>query len=300
MEQLPIFARAAAEEYFKSKLVTGVAHGASSFSNTARLEFENGKRAFLKYSEELGPGSYSAEAAGLRELRKQDAILVPEVLIVEDREDCLIRFLLLEFFDVVRPSAAAEVALGRNLASLHRATTERFGLESDNFIGANPQRNGWLPSWAEFFIERRLRPQFEMGEGRGWLDRSKRELFRSATEVVRDLLADHRPSPSLLHGDLWGGNVLWCVAGPVLIDPACYYGDRECDLAFTEMFGGFSTDFYRSYHEAWPLPDGYFARKVIYNWYHLLNHANLFGGGYISESVSVAKDICASSRRKSL
>jgi protein-ribulosamine 3-kinase len=155
------------------------------------------------------------------------------------------------------------------LASLHRQTGPRFGWHRDNYIGLAPQINGWRDDWAEFFIECRLRPQFERAGLKG--------------EFFEKLLRNHRPQPSLLHGDLWSGNAGFIAEGPVVFDPAVYYGDREADLAMTELFGGFPDEFYAAYDAAWPRERGYESRKHLYNLYHLLNHLNLFGSGYLAQ-----------------
>lgn len=151
------------------------------------------------------------------------------------------------------------------LAAVHGTTSERFGWASDNWIGLAPQENGWSDDWADFFLEKRLKPQAAKCGLSGHLP------------DVRRILEGHRPEASLLHGDLWSGNAGFTPDGPVIFDPAVYYGDREADLAMTELFGGFPAQFYSAYG---PLPDGYQVRKHLYNLYHLLNHLNLFGTGY--------------------
>ena len=175
-------------------------------------------------------------------------------------------FLELEFLDLKR--AGDWGALARMLAGVHRATGPRFGWHRDNYIGATPQRNGWSDDWAQFWREHRLRPQLELAARNG---------FRFEFDFD---LEDHRPQPSLLHGDLWSGNAAFTAQGPVVYDPAVYYGDREADLAMTELFGGFPREFYAAYDAAYPLAEGYETRKHLYNLYHLLNHLNLFGAGY--------------------
>ena len=162
-------------------------------------------------------------------------------------------------------------ALGRMLAQVHRSNARRFGWQRDNFIGLGEQPNGWSDDWAEFFLEKRLKPQAAKC---GLLDQ---------LPDVRWILAGHRPAPSLLHGDLWNGNAGFTADGPVIFDPAVYYGDHEADLAMTELFGGFPPDFYASYQKEFPLDAGYERRKHLYNLYHLLNHLNLFGSGYFGQ-----------------
>jgi fructosamine-3-kinase len=134
-----------------------------------------------------------------------------------------------------------------------------------------PQQNSWCDDWAEFWRTRRMQPQLDLARRNGF-----------DLEATFDL-GNHRPQPSLLHGDLWSGNAGFTAQGPVVFDPAVYYGDREADLAMTELFGGFPRQFYQAYNDAWPLEEGYQRRKPLYNLYHLLNHLNLFGGGYLGQ-----------------
>ncbi|MGE5640801.1 MAG: fructosamine kinase family protein [Clostridia bacterium] len=211
------------------------------------------------------PGSLAAEAQGLEALRQAGA-RVPAVVSLDEQA------LVLEYLEL--ESTGDFAALAGMLVAVHAHRGPRYGWPSDNFIGLAPQANGWYDDWAEFFVERRLRPQYARAAANGyaldWLPFER-------------LLAGHRPPPSLLHGDLWRGNVGFVrgSAGlePVLFDPAVYYGDAECDLAMSELFGGFPPQFYGAY----PLREGYERRKHLYNLYHLLNHLNLFGGGYLAQ-----------------
>ena len=151
----------------------------------------------------------------------------------------------------------------------------------DNYIGSTPQVNGWLDDWLAFFRERRLRPQMELAARNGHLPAGRRRALEGFMGRLDELLGGVPRRPALLHGDLWGGNMIADPSGqPVLIDPAVYYGDREADLAMTALFGGFSSAFYAAYNEVYPLADGWRERFRIYNLYHLLNHLNLFGEGY--------------------
>ena len=172
-------------------------------------------------------------------------------------------------------------ALGAALAAMHRRSLEggpsAYGWDQDNFIGSAPQPNGWLPDWGRFFVERRLMPQLE------WLARRRRRAAgqRRAAARVPDWLDGHGAQPCLVHGDLWSGNAALTAAGAgAIFDPAVYRGDREVDLAMARLFGGFPESFFQGYEQEWPLPSGHRSRVPLYNLYHLLNHANLFGGGY--------------------
>jgi len=179
---------------------------------------------------------------------------------------------------------ASGAMLGRQLAALHRHTGERFGFPSDNFIGGSPQENAWRDNWALFFAERRLRPQLRWAINRG-MDRKLGDTGESLTGRISAFFIDYRPQPSLLHGDLWSGNASALADGtPVIFDPAAYFGDREADIAVSELFGGFPESFYASYRQAWPLDSGYETRKTLYNLYHILNHFNLFGAGYLGQA----------------
>jgi len=164
-------------------------------------------------------------------------------------------------------------AMGTMLAQLHRRTSDRFGWARDNWIGLAPQKNAFGEDWLAFFRDYRLRPQIEEARRNGY----------SVALPPLALLERHRPQPSLVHGDLWRGNGGFTAEGPVIFDPAVYYADREVDLAMTELFGGFPAEFYSAYRAAYPLEPGYESRKVLYNLYHLLNHLNLFGAGYLAQ-----------------
>ena len=213
---------------------------------------------FLKRS-----ASADAEADGLRALA--GVVRVPRIL--EQGPG----FLRLERLELKRSGDWA--ALAGMLATLHRTSGPRFGWHRDNWIGRTPQVNSWRDDWATFFQECRLVPQLELARRNGF----------SIALPDMSALKGHRPAPSLLHGDLWSGNAGFIDGGPVLFDPAVYYGDRETDLAMTELFGGFPARFYEAYEEAFPLPEGYESRKHLYNLYHLLNHLNIFGEGYLAE-----------------
>ncbi|HKX39068.1 MAG TPA: fructosamine kinase family protein [Burkholderiales bacterium] len=219
---------------------------------------------FLKTKDAGWADAFAAEADGLEALRPH--IRVPQVLDrgVQGGK----AYLRLEFLHL--QGAGNWRAMGQMLAQLHRQAGPRFGWHRDNYIGLAPQSNAWRDDWAEFFAECRLRPQA-----------AKSGLKFSIDKAVA--LLSHKPQPSLLHGDLWSGNAGFTAEGPVIFDPAVYYGDREADLAMTELFGGFPPEFYDAYDKAFPLAEGYQERKHLYNLYHLLNHLNLFGSGYLGQ-----------------
>jgi fructosamine-3-kinase len=249
--------------------------GGSSLNATWRLDLA-GDRYFVKVNAASRLAMLEAEADGLRALGATGAVRVPAPVALGAAGQAA--FLVLEWLDLAH--GGRDAALGRALAVLHRTTAPRHGWHRDNTIGTTPQANAYCDDWAAFFRDRRLAPQLALASrnGRGGALRRDGERLLA---VVPALLRGHVPVPSLLHGDLWSGNAARLATGePVVFDPAVYFGDREADLAMTELFGGFGADFHAAYREAWPLAAGYPLRRTLYNLYHVLNHANLFGGGY--------------------
>ena len=225
--------------------------------------------------------NFSAEAEGLRALATAVSP-VPTFLTCGVTDATA--FLVLEYLDLRPLDRAGGAFLGRQLAALHRVTGEAFGWHRNNFIGATPQANDAHASWPHFFAQRRLLPQLGLATKCGMASelRAKGEAL---AERIGGLFIDYRPLPSLLHGDLWSGNAAQLADGrAVMFDPACYFGDREADLAMSELFGGFPESFYVAYREAWPLDHGYETRKPLYNLYHVLNHYNLFGDAYLGQA----------------
>ena len=231
----------------------------------------DGAARFVKVNEARFADVFAAESEGLAALRAA-GVRAPQP--TRHGSHGKHAFLVMEFLEL-RPSGNwAE--LGRMLAKQPRHHGPCFGWARDNYIGTTPQRNARHDDWCGFFAECRLTPQLRLAQGNGF-------RLEAAKQVI-DVLAQHQPQPSLLHGDLWSGNAAFLADGaPVLFDPAVYYGDREADLAMTELFGGFPREFYAAYEAAYPLPAGYELRKHLYNLYHLLNHLNLFGGGYLAQ-----------------
>jgi fructosamine-3-kinase len=201
-------------------------------------------------------------------------------------------YLVMEYIEMGHAGRESRGIAGRQLAEMHRAGWHEFGWHRDNTIGSTPQPNTPSSSWVDFWRENRLGFQLRLAARNGYggsLQRGGERLLESFHHLI-----DHDPKPSLLHGDLWGGNIAYDQEGqPVIFDPAVYYGDREADLAMTELFGGFSNAFYDAYREAWPLAPGYTTRKTLYNLYHVLNHLNLFGGGYLGQASSMIDRLLA-------
>jgi fructosamine-3-kinase len=259
------------------------AAGGGSINRGYRLT--DGRRTFFVKVNRAGVRAmFEAEAEGLQALAAARALRVP--VPVCHGEDTRSSWLVLEHLELRRGTTEQMAALGRGLAALHAARGPRFGWHRDNTIGSTPQPNAWHDSWPAFWRERRLRCQLELARRNGY-GTALRESD-ALLDAVDALLAGHTPAPSLLHGDLWAGNA-GCTAGgePVVFDPACYYGDRETDLAMTVLFGGFPPAFHAAYEHAAPLAPGHAVRRELYNLYHVLNHLNLFGGGYLQQAAGM-------------
>ena len=249
------------------------------------------QRFFAKLNEASRAELFEAEADGLEALAKAGEVAVPKV--VARGADGARAWLVLEWLDLEPLHGEAAAALGAALARQHRLEQARFGWARGNFIGASPQKNGWSEDWLAFWRERRLMFQLRLAARH----RLPSRLIDRGERLAADCEAffrGHAPQRSLLHGDLWGGNAAARADGTaVVFDPAVYVGDREADIAMTELFGGFPHDFRAAYSEAWPLDDGYRARRDFYNLYHVLNHANLFAGGYVAQSAQAIERLLA-------
>lgn len=243
---------------------------------------EGTKRYFAKVNQASSAPMLAAEADGLAALREAKALRVPAELAHGD--DGERAWLVLEWLELVPLDARSAARLGSGLAAQHGIPREKFGWGRDNFIGASPQVNGWSGEWLPFWREKRLFAQLRLAAH----NRLPSRIIDRGERLAADCEAffrHHRPPKSLLHGDLWGGNAAALADGtPVVFDPAVYVGDREADLAMTELFGGFPKDFHAAYRSAFPLEDGYPARRDLYNLYHVLNHANLFAGGHVRQA----------------
>ncbi len=260
--------------------------GGGSINRAFKLRSEQGPL-FLKVNEASALEMFEAEAAGLQTLAQAQAVRVPAIVAVGAVAQTA--YLVSEWIDFAPKSDAAERRLGTDLAFQHRSTQSEFGWDRDNTIGSTPQINAPMGDWQTFFRERRLRYQLDLAECNGLPAETATDVER-LLEKSASLLDGYEPEASLLHGDLWGGNWAATMDGaPVIFDPAVYYGDREADLAMTRLFGGFGKAFYEAYERAWPLAPGWERRVEFYNLYHLLNHFNLFGVGYLA-SVQRALD----------
>jgi fructosamine-3-kinase len=263
--------------------------GGGCIADAAIATFADGTRVFVKRLAGK-PDMFEREAEGLRALAAARAIRIPEVLAVS--KDTLV----LELIEEAPRKQGFFKSFGRAFARLHRHRGRACGFPHDNYIGATRQRNDPLDGdwehivdregekWPEFFLERRLWFQVRLAETAGYGPELGR-LLGVAEALIMDLLHGATEAPSILHGDLWGGNYIVDERGEAcLIDPAAYYGHREADLAMTRLFGGFTSEFYAAYEEVMPLSAGHAERLPLYQLYHVLNHLNLFGGGYFDQS----------------
>lgn len=255
-----------------------------SINRTAILDLSNGERVFLKENGVEYAAMFAKEARGLAALRVTGGPRIPEVLAFgqNDRE----QFLLLEYIasGTRRPDFLED--FGRKLAHLHSRAGKRFGFGENNFIGSTVQTNTWEENWATFFGRHRLLFQAGLAVKNHRLEIPVFDRIEKLA-LGLDRYFKKNTSPSILHGDLWAGNVMCDESGNVaLIDPAVYYGDGEADLAMTELFGRLEETFYGAYHEILPAEPGYEERREIYHLYHLLNHLNLFGDSYLGRVLS--------------
>ena len=262
----------------------GVSGG--SINDAVRGTTASGRPLFIKSNRRSIAGMFAAEAAGLAALRAAPGgCRIPEVIGVHESA------LVLEWIEAGPETAQSQAELGRGLAAQHRVTRPECGFDAgDNFIGSTAQFNPNEADWITFFRDHRLGFQKRLLQDNGRGSDALLLALDRLSERLDDLLRVDDEAHALLHGDLWGGNKMTDSAGaPVLIDPAVYFGCREADVAMTQLFGGFSPRFYSAYNEAFPPAPGYSERRDIYNLYHVLNHANLFGGGYAAQALSIAQ-----------
>lgn len=270
--------------------ITGfrTAHG-GCINNGGKLITDKGSY-FIKWNDLVRyPKMFVKEALGLQRLSETRSFHIPEVIHVAEAGPY--QFLLLEWITSAPQKYNYWDLLGERLALLHLHSSETFGLDHDNYIGSLPQLNLRNTSWADFFIHQRLEIQLNIAEQQHRIDKELRKRFESLYKKLTDIFPDEKPA--LLHGDLWGGNVMVNALGePALIDPAVYYGNREAELAYTQLFGGFDQRFYSAYHDAFPLSAGFHDRADLYNLYPLLVHVNIFGGNYRQQTEQVLNRYC--------
>ncbi|WP_240205928.1 fructosamine kinase family protein [Vibrio sp. CyArs1] len=258
--------------------------------NQCYMISDGDQRYFVKTNHKDFLAKFEIEADNLKALRDTNTVHVPEVVLISKTKECA--FIILNYIPVkALDVSTASHQFGIELAKLHKwGEQAEFGFDQDNYIGATLQPNQWHKKWSRFFSEQRI----------GWQLQLLKEKQISFTDIdqfvslINEQLSGHNPKPSLLHGDLWNGNVANSAFGPICYDPASYWGDRECDLAMTELFGGFRQEFYDGYESVLPIEPMFEYRKHIYNLYHVLNHCNLFGGSYLDQAEELISTIQAS------
>lgn len=280
LNSLPDSVRAALRQH-TGEPTRAAALGGGMINQAARVE-AGGGRYFVKWKADAPPGFFEAEARGLNLLRTSNSFRFPEVVASGDCTGGQPAYLILEWIDTAPHVDQRRYAekFGHALAALHRVTAASFGLDHDNYCGAIPQHNTPAARWPDFFRDQRLIPQIETARRLGHLPPYRQQLLDAALDRVEDVLGASDNPPSLLHGDLWSGNyIVTAGSEPALVDPSAYYGDREVEIAYTQLFGGLA--FYLdAYNEVYPLGEGYEYRRPMLQLYPMLNHLNHFGEQY--------------------
>lgn len=236
---------------------------------------------------------FEAEFEGLNEIDASNSIRVPRPLCVGTTG--IEAYIITEYLELGPAQGDGQALAGEQLATMHRHSASHFGWHRDNTIGATTQNNDWTAEWNAFWRQHRLGFQLGLAARNG--HGGKLQAVGEKLIEALPALLDHSPQPALIHGDLWSGNIAFDPAGqPVIFDPATYFGDREAEIAMTELFGGFNSDFYAAYNAVWPLEPGYKVRKRLYNLYHVLNHLNLFGGSYKPQAMGLMEDLLSETR----
>jgi protein-ribulosamine 3-kinase len=255
--------------------------GGGCINQASKLSGVDGREFFVKKNQLSFLTFFQAEARALQEMKDTNTIRVPTVIAHGAAQAQA--YLVLEYIEEGSSGPNGQATLGSLLAQMHRVVQPHFGWSMNNCIGATLQPNPSSQNWVTFYRDHRLAHQFKLAENKGCTFNGAQTLL----DQIKSFFTTYTPHPSLLHGDLWGGNAGYDRDGtPFLFDPASYYGDREADLAFTYMFGGFSSAFFDAYEKEYPVDPGFRIRKTLYNLYHELNHFNLFGGGYASSAQS--------------
>ncbi len=253
-----------------------IAHqGGGCINDTVRLDGADGSSWFIKSNTQADLKVFEAEFDGLKGIAETATVRVPKPLCLGEAQGQA--WFAMEFVELAGAKAGSQEQLGRQLASLHKITQPHFGWHHNNTIGSTPQNNPQSDDWIEFWRDYRLGFQLRLAEKNGGVFQGAEELC----DGLEELFSEYDPQPSLLHGDLWSGNVSFTKNGePVIYDPASYFGDREAEFGIINMFGGFTDEFYRGYHDVWPLDDAFKSRLPLYELYHTLNHFNIFGSSY--------------------
>ncbi len=282
-EEWQLIAKEIEKTTHQSFIINNIQSVSGGCINATYIIQSSKKDYFIKLNQAKFLPMFEAEFASLKELRETKTIRIPQPIVYGISADKT--FLVMENIPLTSSSKQSDEQLGQQLAALHQIQQPFFGWHIDNTIGSTPQPNSRSENWLSFWQTHRLGFQLSLAETNGYGGR----LLQSGEKLSESLgyfFSAYHPTPSLLHGDLWSGNAAVSATSnePVIYDPACYYGDREADIAMTELFGGFGSNFYAAYSTIYPLDSGYSIRKKLYNLYHILNHLNLFGEGYLHQA----------------
>jgi protein-ribulosamine 3-kinase len=243
---------------------------------------------FLKWNASAPSDLFQKEAAGLEEMWLADNpyLVIPKVIWSKEADEWP-GLLLMEYLPPATTTSGFEERLGKGIAHLHRKTEAAYGFHHSNYCGTTLQDNNWNRNWPEFFAQRRIWDLVQMISNSRGMPTSEKKIYERLVDRIPQLLS-HQTIPSLIHGDLWSGNYMYTANGPALIDPACYYADREMELGMMQLFGGFSPTVWKAYQEEFPLPEDWQQRIPLYQLYHILNHYLLFGGSYGRQALEIA------------
>lgn len=274
--------------YGSSLRLTGSAPvGGGCINHAVKIQTSAGDF-FLKWNAGGPSDLFLKEAEGLTEMGSavNQFLVIPKVLLSKSLDD-LPGLILMEYLQPAISTAGFDEKLGRGIAQIHRKQAPQFGFHHSNYCGTTLQDNNWNSSWPDFFAQQRIWRLVEQLKSRRGLSASELKVYEKLVNKMHSLIG-HDTVPSLIHGDLWSGNYLFTANGPALIDPACYYADREMELGMMDLFGGFSSRVWNAYQEEWPLPPGWQQRLKLYQLYHVLNHYLLFGGSYGQQALGIA------------
>jgi len=270
------------------RLVDSKAIGGGCINHALKISTSAGDY-FLKWNTSAPPDMFRKEAAGLDEMRMSEStLIIPKVIWCNDTED-LPGILMMEYLEPTSSANGFDENLGRGIALLHRKTASTFGFHHSNYCGSTVQDNTWTASWSEFFAERRIWALVQQLKIKRQLSSIELHTYEKLVDKIPELLS-HPTVPSLIHGDLWSGNYMHTLHGTALIDPACYYADREMELGMMKLFGGFSSEVWNAYQQEFPLPEGWQERNRLYQLYHVLNHYLLFGVSYKQHALEIAEE----------
>ncbi len=261
--------------------------GGGCINNALKLSTSEGEF-FLKWNSTAPKDMFAKEAAGLTEMSQAESVLViPRAIFYAEQSD-FPGLLLMEYLSPAMNTTGFDETLGRGLAQMHQKSAVEYGFHHSNYCGTTVQDNSWTTNWPEFYTQNRINSLINQIKKSRGLSLVEQKIFDKLIDRLPNLLP-HSTIPSLIHGDLWSGNYMFTAKGPALIDPACYYADREMELGMMKLFGGFSTKVWGAYQEEWPLPEDWQQRNQLYQLYHVLNHYLLFGGSYGWQALEIVK-----------